>query len=50
MDTEQKAVTVKLSGSRYYAYLDRVDGYSALVLVPVLSMLKGTLEVWLVPC
>ena len=49
MDTEQKAVTVKLSGNRYYAYLDRVDGYSALVLVPVLSMLKGTLEVWLVP-
>lgn len=49
MDTEQKAVTVKLSGSRYYAYLNREDGYSGLVLVPVMSMLKATLEVWLVP-
>ena len=49
METDQETITVKLGGSRYYTYLNRKDGYSSLVLVPVTSMLKGTLEVWLVP-
>lgn len=46
---ENKAVLVKLDNAHYYACLVHGEEYSFLVLVPFLSMLRETVQIWLLP-
>lgn len=44
-----KVTRMKLENKSYYGYLLNGKDYHFLVLVPVLSMLKDTVQVWLIP-
>ena len=46
---EQTVLTVHMGNRAYYGYLQPGGEYNCLVLVPVLSMLKTTVQVWLLP-
>lgn len=48
-DNPEKALKIKIGKTSYYAYLLNGGEYSFLHLVPVVSMLKATVSVWLVP-
>ena len=45
----EKVMKMKLGSKSYYGYLLNGEDYHFLVLVPVLSMLKDTVQVWLIP-
>ncbi|QNM05985.1 sensor domain-containing diguanylate cyclase [Qiania dongpingensis] len=45
----QKAVSVKLNGTTYCGYLLPGEEYSFLLLVPLLSMLKSSVQIWILP-
>ena len=49
LEQEGTALRVKLGNRDYYGYLRHGDMYHVIILVPVLSMLKATVQVWLVP-
>ena len=49
MAREEQALTVKLDGGMYCGYLLHGEEYSFLTLVPFFSMLKSTVQVWLLP-
>ena len=40
---------VKLDGKRYYGYIMQGNEYSFMVLVPFMSMLQDSMQVWLIP-
>ena len=45
----QKTVTIKLGNQRYLGYLTDTGIYHCILLVPLFSMLKATVQVWLLP-
>lgn len=45
----EKVMNVTVGKKNYYGYLLKGNNYHFLVLVPVLSMLKNTVQVWLIP-
>lgn len=49
LEQEGTALRVKLGDTDYYGYLRHGDMYHVVLLVPVWSMLKATVQVWLVP-
>ena len=49
LQQEQTVLTVHMGNKAYYGYLQPGGEYNCLVLVPVLSMLKATVQVWLLP-
>lgn len=49
LEQEGTALRVKLGDTDYYGYLRHGDMYHVILLVPVWSMLKATVQVWLVP-
>lgn len=44
-----KPLKVSLDGKQYFGILDGQGGYSFLVLIPVMTMLRATIGIWLVP-
>lgn len=48
-ENPEKVVRMKLNNKSYYGYLLNGEDYHFLILVPVLSMLKDTVQVWLIP-
>ena len=48
-DSEDHMVSYYMNGTKYYGYLLSQEDFSFLVFVPVVSVLKGSLNIWLVP-
>lgn len=49
LDQTSTVLTVKSGNSTYFGYLQPGNGYHSLTLVPVASMLKSSVQIWLVP-
>ncbi len=49
LENDRTVMKVKLDGRQHYGYLLDGEGYRFLIFVPVWSMLKATLQVWLLP-
>lgn len=47
--TQAETVKITMDGTRYYAYLLSDDGYGFLILVPTVSILMATAQIWLIP-
>lgn len=45
----EEPLTLKIGSKNYFGYLLKGDTYHFLVLVPVMSMLKSSLQIWLLP-
>lgn len=45
----EKSLALKIGKTNYYGYLLKGDTYHFLVLVPVMSMLQSSLQIWLLP-
>lgn len=48
-DQPEKPLTLNIGNTNYYGYLLKGDTYHFLVLVPIMSMLKSSLQIWLLP-
>lgn len=49
LSTSKKAAHVKIGSGNYFGYLLDGGDYNFLILVPVFSMLKSSLQIWLLP-
>lgn len=49
LKTPQKSHLIQVDHTYYYSYLLETDDYHYLIMVPLFSMLKETMQVWLVP-
>ncbi|MDO4274310.1 MAG: sensor domain-containing diguanylate cyclase [Eubacteriales bacterium] len=49
MEDEGKAGTLKIGNKSYYGFLLLGDEYSFLITVPFFTMLKATVQIWLLP-